>query len=336
MGDVPMSITRPFLLDIDKDLNFCFVQASANSLGDANFITRRDLAFDPATERKIPMASHRAAAARRPAGYIFHTAFCGSTLLARGLHSPPDAVALKEPNILLELSLASMRWPRGAFAPYLETALAEITQPWTSTGHVIIKPTNSCNRIVTDICSQSRGDRFVFMYSTLEEFLVSCIKKMPQAQRQLNLMAHHLLPGSALEKACGIPRNTDFSIIEACVLVWYVSLEYFSRAIEILPSGSWMTVRYRDLKREPAQIASTVGRHCRLPEAIFAEQELNARLRDDSKSTGNTYDGLKYRQAYDAVYTGYGDAIKQGLNWAESYVSRNAQVAGIFELDPSI
>jgi hypothetical protein len=185
--------------------------------------------------------------------------------------------------------------------------------------------------MVTEICMNSPDDRFVFMYSSLEEFLVSCLKKMPQAQVQLNLMARHLLPGSALEKACEIPRNIDFSIIEACVLVWYVSLEYFSRAIEMLPKESWVIIRYRDLKREPVSVAREVGRHCRLPEALLTDEMLNIKLRKDSKSPDKAYDGLKYQQAYDAVYATYGDAIKQGLEWAKQYVSVNARVSNLFE-----
>lgn len=326
-----MSDYRPFLLDIDKQLNFCFVAASANSLGDANFITRKGLRFEPASERKIAMAGYRPTAQRHACNYIFHTAFCGSTMLSRALHAAPEVVALKEPNILLELSVASLHWPQETFRKYLDVALAEITQPWCTEGQVLIKPTNSCNRIVAEICRNSRDDRFVFMYSSLEEFLVSCLKKMPQAQVQLNLMARHLLPGSALEKACEIPRNIDFNIIEACVLVWYVSLEYFSRAIEMLPEHSWYIVRYRDLKHEPVSVARAVGRHCRFPEAVLTDQALNAKLRNDSKSPDKAYDGLKYQQAYDAVYATYGDAIKQGLEWAEQYVSINARVSSLFE-----
>lgn len=326
-----MNRTRPFLLDIDKNLNFCFVDASADSLGDANFIMRGGLSFAADSERKFAMSGFKSKFQRRPATYIFHTAFCGSTLLSRALHSAPDVVALKEPFVLLDLSKASTMMASGQLAPYLDTALAELTQPWAENGHVIIKPTNSCNRIVTEICRQSRDDRFVFMYSTLEEFLISCLKKMPQAQSQLNQMARHLLPGSQLQKACEIPPNTDFSIIEACVLVWYVSLEYFSSAIEMLPAASWMTVQYRDLKREPAAFARAVGRHCRLPESILSDDVLNAKLRDDAKSTGKAYDGLKYKQAYDTVQGMYGDAIKQGLAWAEDYISKNAHVSKEFK-----
>jgi hypothetical protein len=326
-----MQTFRPFLLDIDKNLNFCFVDTDADALGEANFIMRDGLRFKAGSERKIAMAGFKSAYRRLPASYVFHTAFCGSTLLCRALHSAPEIVSLKEPNVLMDLSLASTMLSKQQLSPYLETVLAELSQPWTEHGQVIIKPTNSCNRIVTDICRQSPDDRIVFMYSTLEEFLVSCLKKMPQAQVQLNLMARHLLPGSELEKACGIPRDTDFSIIEACVLVWHVSLEYFSRAIEMLPAGAWMAVRYRDLKREPLAVVRTVGNHCRLPDRLLSGDAVDAKLRADAKSNGKAYDSVKYRQTYDAVYAMYGGAIKQGVDWAEDYISRNARISGVFK-----
>jgi hypothetical protein len=326
-----MNNIRPFLLDIDKDLNFCFVDVSAEALGETNFITRDNLVFNAGSERKIAMSEFKSKYKRQPATYIFHTAFCGSTLLGRALHSAPEVMVLKEPFVLMDLSNASTMLSSQDLAPFLQNALAELTQPWVEQGHVIIKPTNSCNRIVTDICRQTAGDRFVFMYSTLEEFLISCLKKMPQAQAQLNLMARHLLPGSALEKACEIPRNVDFNIIEACVLAWHVSLEYFSQAIELLPDDSWMIVKYRDLKREPVAVVRTVGHHCRLPERTLSEAVIGLKLRDDSKSSGKAYDSVKYKQAYDAVYAQYGDAIKQGIRWSESYVSRYARISEVFK-----
>jgi hypothetical protein len=326
-----MNNIRPFLLDIDKNLNFCFVDVSADALGETNFIMRDNLDFKPGSERKVAMSVFNSKFKRRPATYMFHTAFCGSTMLSRALHSAPEVMALKEPFVLMELSKASMILKSQELAPFLQNTLAELTQPWTEQGHVIIKPTNSCNRIVTDICRQSAGDRFVFMYSTLEEFLISCLKKLPHAQTQLNQMARHLLPGSALEKACGIPRNIDFNIIEACVLAWHVSLEYFSQAIEMLPEDSWMIVKYRDLKREPIAVVRAVGQHCRLPERILSEDVIDLKLRDDSKSVGKTYDSAKFKQAYDAVYAEHGSAIKQGMDWSEGYVARNARISAAFK-----
>jgi hypothetical protein len=325
-----MNQQRPFLLDVDKAMNFCFVSASPESLGQANFLSRDILDFDSTSEHKIPMAEFRTAHQRKPANYIFHTAFCGSTLLSRALHAPPSSVALKEPHVLFRISEASLKLPDDALRPHLDNVLAEITQPWALGGRVVIKPTNSCNRLAPRMLDAGLDDRVLFMYSSLEEFLISCLKKLPEAETRVNWMARHLLPGSALERDCGIPRR-DFNLLEACVLSWCVSLQYFSEAIRSNPMLKFKVLAYRDFMAEPAQRAREVGLHFCIEEALLSPEFLQPRLGDNAKNAGTPFNREQHTTQTEIIRSTYGDAIQDALKWAEESIAPFANIHPIFQ-----
>ena len=85
---------------------FRFAGLDATRVGDAAFLDKR-LGIDVVvTDHHLPgdaaeavpageFAALRAAPLESPPAFLFHTAFCCSTLLARALHAPPRAMALK-------------------------------------------------------------------------------------------------------------------------------------------------------------------------------------------------------------------------------------------------
>ena len=56
-----------------------------------------------------------------PLHFIFHTAFCGSTLLTRALDAPGVSMGLKEPSVLVDIAAA---WRREGATPKLDAVLA--------------------------------------------------------------------------------------------------------------------------------------------------------------------------------------------------------------------
>src|SRR5262245_45198175 len=95
-----------------------------------------------------PIVVRREEAARlvgdqAPIHFIFHSAFCASTMLVRALDVPGSAMGISEPVILNDM----VGWrKRGAsvqlHAKVMDDSLAQLSRPWGSGEAVVIKPSN--------------------------------------------------------------------------------------------------------------------------------------------------------------------------------------------------
>jgi len=103
----------PLRFDFDRGL-FNFVKLSRKEFTDAAFLDHRApgaqavIASTPIADLKNQWAEAIAAngsVSRKPV-YIFHTAFCSSTLISRCLDAPGRILALKEPALLVDISSA--------------------------------------------------------------------------------------------------------------------------------------------------------------------------------------------------------------------------------------
>lgn len=92
-----------------------------------------------------------------PPVFIFHTGFCGSTLLSRILQDPPRIMSLREPQALLDLAHAAHHDANGAVAHALAVVLDLLARPWRPGGRCLIKPSNHCNNLMLDILRISGG-----------------------------------------------------------------------------------------------------------------------------------------------------------------------------------
>lgn len=118
--------------------------------------------------------------ASAPPHWIFHTAFCCSTLMARAMDVPGHSLSLKEPGILMGLANANrVAQQQGLSAKDLrqltDAVFALLARRFSPSEAIIIKPTNPANPVAADALAQ--GHRAIFMVSELKDFLISVLKK---------------------------------------------------------------------------------------------------------------------------------------------------------------
>ena len=107
--------------------------------------------------RRVPPASR----------FVFHTGFCGSTLLARLLDRPGKVLSLKEPQCLADIAgqhamLAAGQGvaPLGSLIDHTLQALGAAGEPEL---RVVIKPTNWVNVLLPELCAPGRIAAAVFV-----------------------------------------------------------------------------------------------------------------------------------------------------------------------------
>jgi hypothetical protein len=326
-----MNQKRQFLIDIDQDMNYCFCDMSAADLSSASFLWQLAKSSDHSVSKRTAMIGYKPNVERNPVGFIFHTAFCGSTLLSRALNSSPNSIVLKEPRALFRLSEASLRLEASDLMPHIENVMTEISQPWAEQGKVVIKPTNSCNRIASYLVLPS--DKVIFLYSSLEEFLISCLKKLPESAQQLNWMAKHLVNGSNLADSLGIPENIEFNLIEAAVIAWTTSIEYYSNMVDQNFSDWYQIIQYSELKKNTVEVVQSAGKHFQIPDEYIDQNEVLNRAFFDAKSQNKEFDTISTEIMNSQIRDRFKYEIEMGLNWARKSVFPYAKLSTKFNLE---
>jgi len=227
---------------------FLFAQVSDQQLRDAPFLDHR-LRFEDGDLTRF-VASDVHCAPYDPAGLIFHTAFCGSTLFARLLDLAPHSIALKEPSALLGAAECKVRVPE-RFPSRLRSIVSLLSRPRSDGSNVLLKPTNQVNTIAFDMMRLCPSTRAVFLFSTFEDFLVSCLKKRPAADRWIGWMAQHFARSSTIAAEMDIDWRTRFNFAEACALAWLLQMEIIQQLLASPLSERIRTIEFRHLLREP-------------------------------------------------------------------------------------
>lgn len=262
--------------------------------------------------------------------WLFHTAFCCSTLLARALHDPPGFLALKEPGIFLDfakLSLQQSDQARDLLARRLTETTRLLGRTWLEGGHTLVKPTNVANRLLPLLLNASPGSRALLLHGGLEDFLMSCAKKLPGADQPMRWMAQYLVPGTRLERTLGIPKGHEFNFIEACVLTWFAQMETYADALAQDTGDRLRTLDMRALLQQPAATVAACASWLQNQEQS-SDETRDDRVRKvfsrDSKRVDTSY-GPQHRAAERTmIMERYGELIRSGLTWASRSVAPHA------------
>ena len=110
--------------------------------------------------------------------FIFHSAYCCSTLLARAFDLPGAAMGLKEPQILNDAIGLRLRDgdPRQVAAA-LDAALWLLARPLGAGEVNVVKPSNVVNPLIPAILALRPDARAVLLHAPLDAFLGSVARK---------------------------------------------------------------------------------------------------------------------------------------------------------------
>lgn len=144
----------------------------------ATFVTDEYLGV---TDDIIPLARGAAMAAvarDNPLHFIIHSAFCASTMLARGFNLPGTSMGVKEPVLLNDIVGYRRRGAvPAAVAERLDHGLHMLARPFPGDQAIILKPSNVFNALVPLALTMRPGAKAVILHAPLRVFLVSVARK---------------------------------------------------------------------------------------------------------------------------------------------------------------
>lgn len=171
-----------FLYDLDVGANaLVFVRTDRNEIAQQTFLDPRWKPRSAETlhvpvEALLEELEPRDAPA--PLNFIWHSAFCCSTLIAKILDRPGRNLSLLEPMVLVSLADAYRggAFESGALPRDLVGAVIKLLgKPDEPHSQVTVKPSNLANLLARDASGYARG-KALFLYSDLPSFIVSIAK----------------------------------------------------------------------------------------------------------------------------------------------------------------
>ena len=324
MHDAP-SLSNPstvtsFPVDFDPQRDeFLMLPMAAECIADAAFLDQR-LGGDWTTATRVDWRDVPATSQRPGVALLFHTAFCCSTLLARALQSPPRVIALKEPLALSQIASAALSQPRSQIQGPLCAALQLLARPWAPGGRCLIKPTNQANNLLPDILRMTSG-KAILLYSSLPEFVVSCCKKLPEADTRVRWMAQHLLKDTHLQHVLGIAWNHHFHFIESCVLTWYAQMERYADALAADSDDRLRSLDMQAMLADPAGVVAAAADWLQLEiDASALQARVLTEFQRNSKHPDRPYDLTRRAEERKQAMTHYADVQDNALAWAHETI----------------
>jgi len=308
-----------------------FLAIEEKNLALAPFV---DIRFEPLAQGRFSVSTKEITALekmhniKRPqSAFIFHHAFVCSTLLARCLNQIDAFFSLKEPWILRRMAdfkraerhkLSRNQW-RGIFTCY--TGL--LAKNYQTGKSPVIKVTNVANNLLEDVLRYLPGHKILYLYSDLENFLVSNLKKPQETQLKMpGLAAAFLSDGDFAKKFPKFSDVKQLSFLQVCALIWLVNLYNFQSNAE---KYSLTNLRTLEMKDFLADMGGSLKRLARFYGHNATTAEIERMLDPQVTETDAKHQQLAYgRQKKQAevaqIRSHYGEEIRDVLRWINPLV----------------
>lgn len=113
----------------------------------------------------------------QPTSFIFHSAFCGSTLMSQILDSVFNCLSLREPELLSSILVYNRSQANEEDKTFwFESSLKLLSRRFASDQGVVVKANDFANPLMSDLTQWQEDLPILFMYIPLGEFIAACMK----------------------------------------------------------------------------------------------------------------------------------------------------------------
>ena len=272
---------------------------------------------------ELPERDVRAAAG--PLHFIFHTAFCCSTLLARALDIPGVSYGLKEPSVLVGLShdFATGRRRPGTPAA-LQLTLDLLSRPHVPGEVQIVKPSVVVNHAIAALFHMRPDAKALVLYSDLDAFLRAI------ARRNLDGRAYGRLMYKNFSSA--IPLDTGYTAediflqtdLQIAAQAWLMQMSFIDSVVRRFGPARVRTLHADSLLAEPAVAISKLGRFFDLAisESDAAAIVAGPVFREHAKHPATAFDAGTHQEQLKQVGVIHFEELNAVRAWAAALAGR--------------
>ncbi|MGB9428803.1 MAG: hypothetical protein WCC11_02840 [Gammaproteobacteria bacterium] len=249
-------VSRPeyYLNELDLDTGECgFLKLDKEAYRRSAFMDHRirsgtqELVRVPLGEMEQMVRELQSAVQPEPVNYIFHTAFCCSTLIARCLDIEDASHALREPSVLMQMANYKRAGnphysDRARWRGLLNTVLFLLAKSRSPGEAVLIKPTNAANNLAEELFVHSQVGGVLLLYSNLEQFLVSIIKKGEEGRGFVRKLFNVIRTDSERTRALPLQSLSQLTDLQIAAFVWYSQMDTYLKLLASFPGGRIRTL----------------------------------------------------------------------------------------------
>lgn len=261
--------------------------------------------------------------------YIFHTAFCGSTLLSRCLNIEGNNLSLSEPEVLLQLANFKRNHPEFAksqdWLKILATVVHLLARPFNRGEKVIIKPTNSANNLIADLSKLNIDSKALFLSSSLNEFFISNIKKGSGYVDFCQLLIKCFSMDSDYLNKNNINDVNALSDLEKAALAWHMQQDNFESALNRAKNDFGKTLSIKEFLDNPKQSLELINEHFSLQ---LKDGQINAILAGKAFNTHSKGESGDYNKAIkdiesQKIQSTHAVEIESAITWSNNNCGNN-------------
>ncbi|MEO0973339.1 MAG: hypothetical protein AAFX85_09600 [Pseudomonadota bacterium] len=253
---------------------------------------------------------------------IFHTAFCCSTLLATAFDHPGRLLALKEPDLIMQLANlkrvhSPLRSDPGRFSRWLQLTLVLLGRRFEADEKVLLKPTNAAANLLMDVARLNSP--MLLLYSDLRAFLVSVIKKGEAGRWFVRHLLNILRLDGALINDWQERERMAMTDLQVAALVWWLQIDnYLAFLDRTLPGQRVGTLDATAFLEQPAVALAAVNDQLKLslPVDMLTRAANGPAFQRHSKFADLEYDAAQRADERASIEAAHGEAIEVTLAWA--------------------
>jgi hypothetical protein len=311
---------------VESDDSFRFIALERDEHRGIPFLTD-DYLGERAAFGDVPTAQILSGLDHGTIHFLFHSAFCGSTMLARALDRPGIAMGISEPLTINDVVGFRRRGadPR-AVARTADAALRVLARPFGAGEAVIVKPSNIINPLAELLMALRPQVKAVFLYAPLDTFLISVARKGLHCR----LWVRELLEGYLREGFVdlGFAPEDYFrqSDLQVAAVGWLAQHAYFANLAGKLGEGRIATLDADKMTQEPERAIAAVLAHYGLAAGADAVSEIvNGPAFSRHSKSGAAFTAANRMQEYANARVAYGEEIDMVMAWARAV----AETAGV-------
>jgi hypothetical protein len=300
-----------------------FLPVARAEHGRATFLTDEHL--PPGLSAQVVRRGDAIAAAAPPAPlhFVFHSAYCCSTLLARAVDRPGWAMGLKEPVILNDITGWRRRGGRGPdMASVLDDALSLLARPFAPGEAVIVKPSTAVNGLAQAMLTLRPKARAILMYAPLRTYLASIAKKGIDGRLWVRTLLTGMLDDRLIDLGFEARDYLGQTDLQVAAVGWLAHQALFRRLVETFGA------RVRTL--DSAALLADPGGALRAMAALFGKPLDDAAIAgilagpafNTHSKSGAAFDAESRANEHDDAARVHADEIEKVAIWAEVVADR--------------